>query len=808
MNGWIPLHSRLGSRLRAGVVRVALISLVAALITGCLDRPVSPASPNTTNVFVQDIRQTNIDKIDLLFMIDNSMSMADKQLILADAVPQLLNRLITPKVVDGEKEFEPVLDIHIGIVSSSLGGHGGDQCSDGANPTQNDNAHLIGSVRSGLESYSNLGFLWWDASDPQKGNPPGESDAAKLGANFTAHVTTTGEQGCGYEASLESWYRFLVDPAPPAKVVLNGTTAEVQGVDDVVLQQRKDFLRPNSLVAIILLSDENDCSVIDGGYNWIATQTSQPNGTGFHLGRATAACAKDPDDPCCRSCLADEKNGPPAGCGELASDAECKQGDWDDVGDHPNLRCFEQKRRFGLEFLYPTRRYVEALSQPRICPAWDANGPVGCQFADPAAGGYRVCNPLFLEDLDDPTSCEAGTRDPALVYVAGIVGVPWQDIATQETLNDPTQLRYLTASEIGAEGRWDWLVPRCKTTADQTPGNPGNQLPRPIPVCDRWDPNDAPDDALMIESSSPRTGKNPALDVPLSDPSGPELGMPGSNPINGHEWLTDSADLEYACIFKRSSPKDCSTAGNTGCDCDDPALGTASYTQNNPLCQGGGTYSKQQAYAKAFPGTRQLQVLKDFGKNSIVASICPKVTSGAKDDASYGYNPAVEAIIERLKDVLQGQCVNRPIAFPPGPDGKPDPSAIPQCAVVEVLPNDGSCVCDSSRNRSDVSPALVGPVFERLKETGQCTGAGCKAGNFCMCEIGFVKDRGTCENQGKTGDNFGWCYVDPSQGIGNPELVKKCNPQRQLIFSGDDTPAAGSTAVIACLGAPIASAAP
>jgi hypothetical protein len=797
---------------RMGLAGLGLVSAVAASSVGCLDRPVSPASPNTTNVFVQDIRQTTVDKIDLLFMIDNSISMADKQLLLADAVPQLLNRLITPAIdpATGKEEFKPVVDIHIGIVSSSLGGHGGDQCSEtgpASNPTQYDNGRLVGSVRpsSNLQSYNNLGFLWWDPTGQKGTAGPGEASAAALETNFRNHVTSTGENGCGYEAQLESWYRFLVDPAPPSKVVVVDNVAQIQGVDDVVLQQRKDFLRPDSLVAVIMLSDENDCSIIDGGFNWIASQTSNPNNTAFHLPRGTAACATDPDSPCCRSCNSAE-GAPPSGCTALGSDPECQKGAWDDQGDHPNLRCWQQKKRFGLEFLYPTRRYVEALSQPRICPSWDANGPVGCQFDDPNGPGYRVCNPLHVKDLNDPASCETGTRDPALIYIAGIVGVPWQDIATDDTLNDPAKLKYMSATEIASKSRWDWLVPKCLQTVDQNKGNPGNKLPRPIAACDKWDQQDQPDDALMIESSTPRTGTALALNEPLVDPSGPEVGQAGSNSINGHEWLTGDGDLQYACIFKLPQAKDCGASGGGGCDCDDVGTG---YVANNPLCQGGGTYSKLQQYAKAFPGTRELQVLKDYGDNSIVASICPKLTAN-KGDPSYGYNPAVDAIIERLKEVLSGQCVNRPIAFPPGPDGKPDPAAIPQCAIVEVLPNaGGGCApCDVNLGRSDVDASLVKPVINRLKQTGQCTGNACTPASYCMCEIDFVKDRTACEQTGAQPNNYGWCYVDPSQGIGNPALVEGCDPPRQLVFSGTNTPTSGSTVFIACLGAPIANAAP
>src|SRR6187402_2000485 len=79
-------------------IRLGLCGVL--LLTGCLARPVVEVSPETTNRFVDQIEQTAIDKIDLLFMIDNSGSMADKQEILKDAVPVLLSRLVSPMCVD------------------------------------------------------------------------------------------------------------------------------------------------------------------------------------------------------------------------------------------------------------------------------------------------------------------------------------------------------------------------------------------------------------------------------------------------------------------------------------------------------------------------------------------------------------------------------------------------------------------------------------------------------------------------------------------------------------------------------------
>src|SRR6185436_9778288 len=91
------------------------------------------------------IKQDRVDKIDLLFMVDNSVSMADKQEILQAAVPDLVGRLVNPVCVDANgnqfpddtpadpdancpagkgREFEPILNINIGVITSSLGSFG------------------------------------------------------------------------------------------------------------------------------------------------------------------------------------------------------------------------------------------------------------------------------------------------------------------------------------------------------------------------------------------------------------------------------------------------------------------------------------------------------------------------------------------------------------------------------------------------------------------------------------------------------------------------------------------------------------
>src|SRR5688572_30066861 len=95
-----PRWKRTRRALRMGAGFALVASLLLGAGSACLDRPIGAPPPVTTNIFVDRITQTAIDKIDLLFMIDNSISMSDKQAILRAAVPDLVNRLVNPICVD------------------------------------------------------------------------------------------------------------------------------------------------------------------------------------------------------------------------------------------------------------------------------------------------------------------------------------------------------------------------------------------------------------------------------------------------------------------------------------------------------------------------------------------------------------------------------------------------------------------------------------------------------------------------------------------------------------------------------------
>ncbi|HRH00414.1 MAG TPA: hypothetical protein PLR99_29420, partial [Polyangiaceae bacterium] len=145
--------------------------------------------PGTLTVWVGPI-----DRLDLLLVIDNSRSMGDKQALLSEAVPDLIHSLVTPNCVDGDgkptgdradpaaeegkecargkAEFKPVVDLHVGVVSSAMGGFGSDACApDVQNPTNitlsahnDDRGQLInraGAKELAIGNASPSNFLSW-----------------------------------------------------------------------------------------------------------------------------------------------------------------------------------------------------------------------------------------------------------------------------------------------------------------------------------------------------------------------------------------------------------------------------------------------------------------------------------------------------------------------------------------------------------------------------------------------------------------------------------------------------------------------
>ena len=209
---------------RAGCI-AALVALVWT--TGCIDRPVVLVPIDQTEEVKTDYLLSGVRKLDLLFVIDNSLSMAGEQQSLANNFPLMAQRL--SEITGGQPS------LHLAVVSTDLGvgSHPADtDCS-----VSGDEGVFNSSAPDGESCATPDGAFIADLNDgvSRKRNYTGD-----LGDAFSC-IARLGSAGCGFEQSLEAMRRAL-----------NGSNDENAG-----------FLRNDAVLAVVILSDEDDCSASD-----------------------------------------------------------------------------------------------------------------------------------------------------------------------------------------------------------------------------------------------------------------------------------------------------------------------------------------------------------------------------------------------------------------------------------------------------------------------------------------------------------------------------------------------------------------
>jgi hypothetical protein len=791
----------------SGVALGIGVCVLANFGGGCLSRPVTRGNPETVTNFTEAYTATGIDKVDILFDIDNSSSMGDKQQYLQLAVPDLINRLVSPNCVNtdgtgvlvdggqltvdssgncssGRPEFPPVHDLHVGVVTSSLGPRGTTSiCQTSSTPgaalpdyneyttgsyqawtmdlpygpftgldfipkNNDDQGHLVSRTASTsdpdtLTASIHGDFLAWvpSADGGTAGGDVATSSAA-LVADFQSVVAGAGAYGCGIESQLESWYRFLIQPDPYASIVVTNGIASWQGVDDTILQQRADFLRPDSLVLIVVLTDEND-SEIDvrtlggNGYNWLDSN--------FQPSQGTTECS-NPTDPKCTSCNIGKPNDP-----NCANPYPADQTNW---AFNDNLRHVHMKQKYGVDVQFPIGRYFNGLTSPKV-PNRAGEYPSG---ATTYQGGLnndpqdQNCdNPLFSMNL--PTKSNGSASDPSLctltpnpfrtnkhVYFAHIGGVPHELLTTTDSNGDVKLKTTLTQP--------DWTL---------------------ILGADPENYDYSGIDSHMIESYLPRGGGIPEQGAPNAAIVGDEApdwvtnGTVGTGSAAVPAHVNLPVDREYACVFKLAKSRDCdeTNPGNSEADiaaCDCSSTGLAA-NEIPPVCDSANPTT--QLYAKAYPTIRELLLAKKLESQGIVSSICPIHVEDNPEgnDPLYGYRPAISSIVTQLKGSLGTACL--PETLP-----QTDAGTVP-CIVLVTLPS--VMGQDESACNDPTNPELFSVNSAILADYKTDQHANYVDGNTnadlsldTTCEIQQVLDfQGTCANNTDPSvpNSQGWCYV-------------------------------------------------
>jgi hypothetical protein len=181
--------------------------------------------------------EERVDQVDLLVLVDDSRSMVGEQENLARNFPRLAAKL-----------NDAGLDYRVGIISPNLGV---------GEYTFVDTCETPGGLQGKLQADPQLDGCVpptdpWIAANGEQTNVPGDDVAAAFSC-----IAKLGSHGCGFEQTLEAVYRAL-DPAV-----------------------NPGFIRNDAALAVLLITDEDDCSARD---------TRLYDTTDFSLGPANFRC--------------------------------------------------------------------------------------------------------------------------------------------------------------------------------------------------------------------------------------------------------------------------------------------------------------------------------------------------------------------------------------------------------------------------------------------------------------------------------------------------------------------------------------
>lgn len=204
-------------------MRAQLALVLVALLPGCPDRTIAGVSSEQGTVDVKDIPAVPRRDVDILFLIDDSPSMKEEQASLRANFSRFISVL---ESLDGG-----LPNIHIGVTTPNLGTSaidGSHAMSVGTCIGDGDGGKLRKLPGGGPAFISDL-----------------DNGAGGRTRNYTgtlteafAQIAEVGSNGCGIEQHLEAVKRAL-DNNPA----------------------NSGFLRPNAYLAVIIVADEDDCSL-------------------------------------------------------------------------------------------------------------------------------------------------------------------------------------------------------------------------------------------------------------------------------------------------------------------------------------------------------------------------------------------------------------------------------------------------------------------------------------------------------------------------------------------------------------------
>ena len=169
--------------------------------------------------------------VDMLVLVDNSSSMAQEQANLTQNFGLLLEALTAPTDFNGDGVLDPAVEsLHLGVISTDMGtgGFAVQTCRDAVDGDDGILRNQASGSVAGCDDQYPLFLSLEEGDDPER-----------VSEDFSC-IATLGTGGCGFEQHLKAVHKALT-------VHRDGANA--------------GFLRDDSLLSILIVTDEEDCSV-------------------------------------------------------------------------------------------------------------------------------------------------------------------------------------------------------------------------------------------------------------------------------------------------------------------------------------------------------------------------------------------------------------------------------------------------------------------------------------------------------------------------------------------------------------------
>lgn len=216
------------------VLRILPVIAAIAVATACIDDrniDVDAGHDGERDAAPDAVLPVPLPIVDVMFVVDNSGSMAEEQVTLMDGISEFMVQIFTSAAARGLP-----IDVHLGVTSTDAGTMGYPGIRSCERADYGDDGCLLNlpspTIPGCAPSYPR--FLARTDED---------SDYAidEFAHDFRC-IATLGIMGCGFEQQFEAARRGLVENTAPGRC-------------------NEGFLRDRSVVVVVFLTDENDCSV-------------------------------------------------------------------------------------------------------------------------------------------------------------------------------------------------------------------------------------------------------------------------------------------------------------------------------------------------------------------------------------------------------------------------------------------------------------------------------------------------------------------------------------------------------------------